>query len=143
MHAMFQTLLDACGTKSPKGRHLRCNKNIVCKISHLFYILDINIRHHQSCMHEHMTRLNAYVHTNNSPHHHQSFSIYAFTNTCHICNHQQHSQFNQYMYSPTTSQSINIYAFTNNISINQHICIHQYQLLHLVQHTTSHNPSKE
>ena len=123
---MFSTLLDACGTKSPKGRHLRGNKNIVCKISHPSYILDINIRHHQSCMHEHMTRLNAYVHTNNSPHHHQSFSIYAFTNTCHICNHQQHSQFNQYicihqqhlnqstyMHSPTTSQSINIYAFTN------------------------------
>ena len=118
---MFQTLLDACGIKSPQGRHLRCNKNIVCKISHPSYILDINIRHHQSCMHEHMTRHNAYVHTNNSPHHHQSFSIYVFTNNS--------PSLDIYAIANNIHNSINIYVFTNNISINQHICIHQYQLL--------------
>ncbi|RHN73753.1 hypothetical protein MtrunA17_Chr2g0301961 [Medicago truncatula] len=29
----------ACGIKSPQGRHLRCNKNIVRKISHPSYII--------------------------------------------------------------------------------------------------------
>ena len=86
-------------------------------------------------MHEHMTRHNAYVHTNNSPHHHQSFSIYAFTNNS--------PSLDIYAITNNIHNSINIYVFTNNISFNQHICIHQYQLLHIVQHTTSHNPSKE
>ena len=92
------------------SRYLRCNKNIVRKISHLSYILDINIRHHQSYMHEHMTRLNAYVHTNNSPYHHQSFSIYAFTNNS--------PSLDIYAFTNNIHNSINIYVFTNNISIN-------------------------
>ena len=95
------------------------HKHIVCKISHPVLHLDINIRHHhhQSCMHEHMTRLNAYVHTNNittsSQHiciyefinNSPSLDIYAITNTITI-------QLT-YMCLPTTTQSTNIYAFTN------------------------------
>jgi len=99
-----------------RSRHLRCNKNIVCKISHPSYILDINICHHQSCMHEHMTRHNAYFHANNSPHHHQSFNIYVFTNNS--------PSLDIYAINDNIHNSINIYVFTNNISINQHICIH-------------------
>ncbi|RHN53090.1 hypothetical protein MtrunA17_Chr6g0487671 [Medicago truncatula] len=40
-HVMICTYrhIHACGTKSPQGRHLRCNKNIVCKISHPSYII--------------------------------------------------------------------------------------------------------
>jgi len=48
------------------------------------------------------------------------------------------------MQSPTISQSINIYVFTINITINQHICISQHRLHHIIQlqHTISHIPSK-
>jgi len=72
-----------------------------------------------------MTHNNAYVHTNNSSHHHHSFSIYAITNTRHICSHRHYHNQSTYMYSPTILQPNNIYVFTNDITINQHICIHQ------------------
>jgi len=84
-------------------------------------------------MHEHMTRHNAYVHTNNSPHHHHSLNIYAIsnkiTNTRHICSHRQYHNQLPYMYSPSISQSINTYVFANIDIIQQH-------------HMISHNPSK-
>jgi hypothetical protein len=50
-----------------------------------------------------------------------------------------------YMHSPKISQSINIYVFTINITINQHICIHQHRLHHIIQqhHTNSHHSNKE
>ena len=83
------------------------------------------MREHQSCMHEHMTRPNSYVYTNNSPHHHQQNHHHlAYMHSPTI------SQSITYMYSPTISQSINIYVFTNNITINQQ------------HHIISHNPNK-
>ena len=117
---MFQTLLYACSTKSPQGHHFRCNKNIVCKISHASYILDIKfVTISHVCMNIRLNN-NAYVHTNNSRHHHHSFSIYAITNkitiTQHICIHRQYHNQLTYMYSRTISQSINIDVFTNNIT---------------------------
>jgi len=76
------------------------------------YILDINIRHHQSCMHEHMTRLNAYLHTNNITT--SSPNIYAFINNSPSLDIYAITTQLTYMYSPTTtSQLINIYAFIN------------------------------
>jgi len=108
-------------------------------------------------MHEHMTQHNAYVHSNNSPHHHHSLSIYAITNTRHICSHRQYHNQSTYMYSPTILQPNNIFVFTNHITINQHICIHQQyhnqstymysptSIYHIIQqhHIISHNSSEE
>jgi len=99
------------------------------------YILDINIRHHQSCMHEHMTQLNAYVHTNNITT--SSPNIYAYMNSSTIHHHSTYMQSPTtftiqltYMCSSTTSQSINIYAFTNNIhnSINIYVFINNISI---------------
>jgi len=96
-------------------------QNIVCKISHPSYILDIkSLTIIHVCMNIWLNN-NAYVHkqfTTSSPF------------ICHICNHQQNHHHLTYMHSPTISQSINIYVFTNDITINQQ------------HHIISHNPNK-
>ena len=118
---------------SPTRSSPRCNKNIVCKISHPSYNLDIkSVTISHVCMNIWLNK-NAYVHTNNSPHHHLSFSIDAITNkitnTRHIWIHREYHNQLPYMYSPSISQSINIYVFANIDIIQQH-------------HMISHNSSK-
>jgi len=75
-----------------------------------------------------MTRLNAYVHTTISPHHHQHICIYEFINNSspqdiYAITNTFTIQLT-YMCSPITTQSTNIYAFT---SINL-FYIHQASL---------------
>jgi hypothetical protein len=60
-----------------------------------------------------------------------------------IMNQHNNHHNNHHNYQPTSTSSslIDIYVFINNITINQHICINQRQLYHIVQqlHTISHN----
>ena len=79
-------------------------------------------------------------------HHRRHFRYIKSIIICHVCMNIWLKQ--QCIYShrqfTTSSPLFSLYAFTNNIIINNHICIHQHRLHHIIQqlHTISHNPSK-
>jgi len=94
----------------------RCNKHIVCKISHLSYILDIkSVTISHQCMNIWLDAVHMFTQT---IHHFITIHLaymYSPTNHHHLTYIQSPTTFTiqlTYMYSPTTSQSINIYVFT-------------------------------